>query len=246
MKIRFTLLMLVISISSFSQNIAIISDYDDTYRITNTTKKMNMYWNALLTKRVFVGMDSLYSLFEKKFDTIFFVSNSPEMIRKKIKKNLKKHGLTKYQLFLYEEGEKFKHKYQSISGIIKRHPNKKFILLGDDSTEDHLVYAKIAKDFPDAIHRIYIRPVMNRKTEKGIYRFYSAYDIAFYETEDKIISEENALKIGSQILNSKKQKNVLPKFLSSPATPYVPCCDHSGNKLKELRDKINEYLISID
>ena len=45
-------------------------------------------------------------------------------------------------------------------------PDKKFILMGDDTQQDIVVYSKIAELYPDKVFKIYIRKTRKNLLEK--------------------------------------------------------------------------------
>jgi phosphatidate phosphatase APP1 len=54
------------------------------------------------------------------------------------------------------------YKKNAIRKILQLAPEKRFLLLGDDTQNDMEVYASIISEFPDQIARIYIRKTMKK------------------------------------------------------------------------------------
>src|SRR5690349_13173662 len=59
--------------------------------------------------------------------------------------------------------KKHSHKMNTLGKIMELFPNKKFILIGDNTQRDLTIYLKIAETFPDRIRYIIIRKVKTRK-----------------------------------------------------------------------------------
>lgn len=54
-------------------------------------------------------------------------------------------------------------KYRRISRLLRVFPKQKFVLIGDNSQRDPIIYAALAKDHPDRIAAIYIRNIKPKK-----------------------------------------------------------------------------------
>ena len=64
------------------------------------------------------------------------------------------------------ENATFEHKVARISEIMRRFPQRKFILVGDSGERDPEVYREIKKRFPDQVQEIKIRDVRNDREKK--------------------------------------------------------------------------------
>lgn len=214
-----TIFSLLLSLASFSQqdNFVVVSDYDDTFRITGY-KTIPKIWNALYTDKVYAGNTELYTAFKQNATAIYFVSNSPEMLRKKIIRRISKLDLQPDSFFLYHgKGKKFDYKLASIKKIAAMHPNTKLILLGDNATEDHCVYDSIRQLYPKQIAKIYIRTVRSKwKQPEDIFTFYTAFEIAVSELDAGRLSKKEILSIGKAITNA-SIKELKPNVLHLPA-----------------------------
>ncbi len=161
---------------------AIISDIDDTFLIS---------YSSNLRKRLFVLLtENAYS--RKAFDGVvkhyqalanagtqvdepnpfFYVSSSEwnlyDYIREFAKKNELPKGIyllnTMKRLSQAWKTGQSKHgtKFIRISRILQAFPAQEFILLGDDSQQDPVIYASIVEHFPGQIKAVYLRNVFEK------------------------------------------------------------------------------------
>jgi phosphatidate phosphatase APP1 len=156
--------------------LSIISDIDDTILISNTLN----FWKRVSTL-LFVSPNKRKSIsFTKeilnKISTqkgrVFYVSKSESNLFALLTTFIKKHNLPEGNLMLTpyirfnrllspKKGKDFKERM--IRSVMDHSPSKKFILMGDDTQGDILVYTKIAELYPEKIFKIYIR-----KTQKNL------------------------------------------------------------------------------
>jgi len=71
-------------------------------------------------------------------------------------KNLRGHFVSRQS--------KHKLKATRIIRILQSFPKQKFILLGDSSQQDPVIYASIANSFPGRIHAVYLRDTYQKKS----------------------------------------------------------------------------------
>jgi len=249
MKNKWTIIVLLVAFrfSGSAQgykDIVIVSDFDDTYKITNTTSKGGMVKNVLFSDDVFEGMSSLYKKMNSDCKAFYFLSSSPRALQKKITNLLTENGLGNANLVLAELGEdRQEYKYNNIIEVIKFYPQSKVILIGDDSQHDPEVYMKVAKDYPDVVLDVYIRPVRGRVLTPECKVYYSAYDIALYEVKAGRLDEQFALQLGEQIMASGFAERLLPSYLYFPSD-WKPVLN-PADKATELQNKLMEKLQNI-
>jgi len=58
---------------------------------------------------------------------------------------------------------KHEDKYRRISRLLRVYPKQKFVLIGDNSQHDPLIYTALVNDYPDRIEAIYIRNIRPKK-----------------------------------------------------------------------------------
>ncbi len=167
----------------FDSTYAFISDIDDTFLISHSSRLRKRLY-VLLTKNArsrkpFAGVVNHYQLLaasaqkEDVTNPFFYVSSSEWNLFDFIKEFSRKNGLPK-GVYLLSELKRFrevwrtgqnKHatKFMRIVRIVEAYPHLRFILFGDDSQEDPHIYSALANHFPDKIFAVYIRRVHKNK-----------------------------------------------------------------------------------
>jgi phosphatidate phosphatase APP1 len=156
--------------------ISLISDVDDTILVSYTAslwKRVNTLLFTSPGRRRPIGFTkSLIKAINEQDGRIYYVSKSESNLFGILSSFIQKHDLpsgvlflTPYlrfsQLFNPKKGKDYKERI--IRSIIDNSPNKKFILIGDDTQQDIAVYSRIAELYPTKIFKIYIR-----KTRKNL------------------------------------------------------------------------------
>lgn len=158
------------------KGISVISDIDDTIKISNVLDKNELIKNTFLKDfRPVDGMSALYSSWEKKGAVFHYVSGSPWQLYPPVSDflagcgfprgffSLKPFRLTPSRIYRFIKANQLTYKTETIESIIKDFPGRKFILVGDSGEKDPKVYSLIGRKFPDRILFILIRNVGNIK-----------------------------------------------------------------------------------
>jgi phosphatidate phosphatase APP1 len=163
-----------------------ISDIDDTFLISHSSNIFKRLY-VLLTKNAhsrkpFEGVVRHYQLLAKaatkgdEQNVFFYVSSSEWNLYSFIKEFCRKNELPE-GIFLLNQIKKLsqawktgktKHatKFMRIARIIEAYPNQRFVLLGDSSQQDPVIYSSIVEHFPKQIHAVYIRDVYEANQKK--------------------------------------------------------------------------------
>lgn len=159
-----------------------ISDIDDTFLISHSSNiRRRLY--VLLTKnahsrRPFEGVVKHYRLLagaKTTFDSpnpFFYVSSSEWNLYDFIKEFTRKNELPD-GVFLLSQIKRLaevwktgatKHatKFMRIARIFEAYPTQNFVLLGDDSQQDPVIYAGIVTHFPGRVVGVYLRHVYKK------------------------------------------------------------------------------------
>lgn len=163
----------------YQSQYAFISDIDDTFLISHSSNlRRRMY--VLLTKNArsrkpFEGVVQHYQLLAASNATdnspnpFFFVSSSEwnlyDYIKEFCRNNALPEGvfllnqLKQWHQFLKTGQGKHTGKFMRIARLMKEFPSQKFVLLGDDTQEDPVIYTAIVESFPQQIIAVYWRNV---------------------------------------------------------------------------------------
>jgi phosphatidate phosphatase APP1 len=167
--------------------LGIISDIDDTFLVThsrNIFKKLYILLFRNISKRkVFKDVVSHYQALNiagranhKEQNAFFYVSSSEWNLYRFIIKFTEIHQLPNAVLllkdiktslidFLVTGRSNHNHKFEKIKHILEFYPDLQYILLGDDSQKDPILYEAICKIFPITVKAIYIRQTGKHKKE---------------------------------------------------------------------------------
>ena len=178
--------------------LSIISDIDDTIKVTQVTDRKAMLRRTFLEPFEPVpGMANLYQQWaaaakptpgesREPFAVAFhFVSSSPWQLYEPLAKftcdedfppatfHLKRFRLRPSGVMALL-ADPLETKPQVIRRILETYPKRKFVLVGDSGEKDPEVYATIAREFPEQIASILIRDVTDEAADSP--RYHEAFD----------------------------------------------------------------------
>lgn len=155
--------------------VSVISDIDDTIKMTGATSKREMLTNTFLKPfEVVEGMAELYRQWEATGCQFHYVSSSPWQLYEPLAELCSRSDFPSGSMHLRYfrvRDEMFKRfrplrrnsKVGIIAGILKRLPNRKFILVGDSGEKDPEIYRFLARRYPQQIAAILIRDLPERR-----------------------------------------------------------------------------------
>lgn len=164
------------------QGLSIISDIDDTIKISKVTDRKQLLSHTFYQPfKAVPGMATLYQNVLADKGALHFVSSSPWQLYQPLLNFTQQAGFpaADYALksFRFKDSSlmnlfasSLATKPPQIIEIIQRFPNKQFILIGDNGEQDPEVYARIQKQFPTQIIKILIRNVSEEKPSDARYQ----------------------------------------------------------------------------
>ncbi len=170
-----------------STGVSIISDIDDTIKISEVLDKKALVKNIFAKPYVATpGFPQYYKRMQQKGAYFHYVSASPWQLYPSLEPFLAANypkGSVALRNFRIKDSSLIKflrssenYKIETISEIIKRYPKHQFILIGDSGEHDPEVYTKIYQKFPKNIKSIQIRAVENSNMAQE--RFNALFKIA--------------------------------------------------------------------
>lgn len=171
----------------FTSKLGIISDIDDTFLVShsnNILRKLYVLLYRNVNKRkVFKDVEAHYKQLSlaghtgNSFNSFFYVSSSEWNLYSLINHVIEREQLPKAVMklrdiktglgdFLFKGHSDHNHKFYKIKDIISFYPDLKYVLLGDDSQHDPVIYEKICKIFPGSVRAVYIRQSGEQKKNK--------------------------------------------------------------------------------
>lgn len=165
---------------------SVISDIDDTIKITEVRDREAMLRNSFLRPfRPAPGMAALYDRWRTNDHAQFhYVSASPWQLYPALAEFRRTNGFpagTFHLKTLRWKDESFLDLFQSpveyklgvIEPILAKFPQRRFILVGDSGEADPEVYGEVARRHPDRIERILIRDVTGEA--ESVERYQAAF-----------------------------------------------------------------------
>ncbi|MDH3987548.1 MAG: DUF2183 domain-containing protein [Gammaproteobacteria bacterium] len=164
---------------------SIISDIDDTVKISNVTDKRSLLEHTfLLDFNAAPGMVDLYDEWQLDGLSLHFVSSSPWQLYSPLVEFLDASGFSpsalnlksvrfrdETLLDLFKKGTETKPAV--IEKILNTYPDRRFVLVGDSGEQDPEVYAELITRYPEQVLEIYIRNVTGESADNG--RFASVF-----------------------------------------------------------------------
>lgn len=163
------------------QGVSIISDIDDTIKISNVPNRRALLANTFLHDfQAVPGMAELYRQVAGRGGVFHYVSSSPWQLYSSLAgflqsegfpagpfhlRNLPGRGTTLAELF----ASRGRNKRRVIERLIRNFPQRKFILVGDSGEKDPVIYSKVARRFREQVLMICIRQVSSANPQSKRY-----------------------------------------------------------------------------
>lgn len=235
-----------------AQPVLLISDLDDTIKISHTQSKLITVYRGLFRSSAFAGMAQLYEelLAFNQGSCFNVVSSSPPQIRRKVEFFLSKNNFPGCDITLRDwmrQPNITKYKLGAILGLVEKAAlaGRVSILVGDDTEHDPEVFAHVAKRHPEQVAARYLRIVKGRSLPEGSTGFFTAFDIACAELAAGRLGNEQVLRVGEAVLKAEKNSRLIPWFSLKPPLNYVPYQSAPETAVEELWNRIREKVQAI-
>jgi hypothetical protein len=163
------------------QGTSVISDIDDTIKVSEVTDKRKLLENTFCRPfRAVEGMAEVYRTWARDGATLHFVSASPWQLYPPLAEFVGEAGFppatyhlrrirVKDSSVLQLLADPKEAKLAVIGAIMARFPQRRFVLVGDSGERDPEVYGEVARRFPGQVSRIYLRDVTGEPAETPRY-----------------------------------------------------------------------------
>ncbi len=196
----------------------LVSDFDDTLKISHTTNRLKTVIRGLFAKQSYAGMSELFQEWVNE-NPFVLLSSSPLWIRGKIGRFLDRHAFPSRTIILRDwlrQKDVLAYKLRSLSNLEKK-DKQPFIFIGDDAEFDPEVFARFREEFPTRTLAIYIRRMRGRPLPEGIVPFHSAFEIALAEVAAGRLKVPQVARIGKAVLDQKDSDLIVPYFAAAPS-----------------------------
>ncbi|MBE8725760.1 App1 family protein [Flavobacterium hungaricum] len=201
-------------------NLGIISDIDDTFLISHTQNFFKKLYILLFKnvndRKVFKNVVAHYQALsaagrnnQEETNAFFYISSSEWNLYRFIAKFTKIHKLPKAVILLkdikrgvtdfFMSGRGgHDHKFEKIKHVVEFYPTLKYVLLGDDSQHDPILYERICKIFPVTVIAVYIRQTGRHQKDATlkILNNLESLDVSVCYFKDSIEAIEHSRSIG--------------------------------------------------
>ncbi len=191
-----------------NEGVSVISDIDDTIKITEVRDRKATLRNTFLREfQPVPGMAEFYQSLARSDRTAFhYISASPWQLYEPLAAFIASKGFPagtfELKQFRWKDRSFFslfaspeKYKPGVIEPLLKQFPKRKFILVGDSGERDPEIYGALARKFPEQIIHIYIRDVTNEPADAARYQK-ALRDVP--RAKWKIFREPSEIKVASE------------------------------------------------
>lgn len=250
-KTSLIILSFLVSLNTSASTI-LVSDVDDTIKVSNVLDKDSTAANVLMLKNAFIGMPELYSEIAqlKGMKAIKYLSNAPKrsvgkLHLKFLEINNFPHGeLVARSFWDLRSGNK--HKIESIRKFISAYKPTELILIGDNGEADSVVYSTITKQHSKIPALTYIRQAysslgynknFSQPLEEGQIPFASSLDISVDLYKRGVFSTEVLTRLVNKIAPVIIEEAVDEERGRQMAFPeWLDCRDYQLPELPVLPD----------
>lgn len=151
--------------------LVMVSDIDDTIRVSQVLDRAQYVANAPLTENVFRGMPELFQILQANYPrmpVIYLTNAEANSMTASHTKFIGDNGFPEGHLLLRRNPNDANHKIMRLREIIKATQPRVMILLGDNGESDSLVFDQLKKEFPQIIMLNYIRQLYYTQAQKQI------------------------------------------------------------------------------
>ena len=154
------------------EGLSIVSDIDDTIKLSQVLDKSELLRNTFLRPYIATpGMAELYQRWQSVGAVFHYVSASPWQLYVPLREFMDQNGfpLGSFHLRYFRWKDRTGiallknssgHKTAAIEILLRRYPQRRFVLVGDAGEHDPEVYGELARRFPGRIEAILIRSVV--------------------------------------------------------------------------------------
>ncbi|WP_408097914.1 phosphatase domain-containing protein [Peredibacter sp. HCB2-198] len=208
----------LLSFNSFA-GIQIISDLDDTIKITNSGDLVESVGYATVRKEVYAGIPQFLAGTRGYVNGLTVISSSPEVLKSKVIGLLEKHQIQHNDVILnsnFNRPDHMEYKTGAIKKVLDATTDQ-FILMGDDVGDDPEIYDNIIKEYPDRILASYIHIVKNRAVPASAIKYFTTYELALKEYDAGRLDEKVVREVATKVLSDDDDfESVFPEFAYCP------------------------------
>lgn len=226
----------------------IISGFDDVLRQAESTSLWKEAVKLTEEDKNFGGMPELYDVVSKQeSDPKFYVvSGMTSWLTNRVESFLKTAKYPSHKIYLrnwLKDWSIENFKIAKIKEILANKPNRKFIVIFDNSNASSELADLLREEFPSQIVAIYLRQVVKSDVPSSGTPFYTPFDIALHELAAQRMTIEEAKLIGEVVFNEHGAESMFPSYALCP-TNY-DFCKSAPKELEEVCGKVVIHLQAV-
>lgn len=215
-------LCLFTSLSAWS-GISIVSDLDDTIKITNSGQEIEATINGLFSDKMFVGMPEFFKAARHYTNEVHVLTASPIFLKPLIQKAFREKGIETDSLITkmpFPIRSNLDYKVLELKKIFEKSSDD-FILIGDDVGHDPEAYDILKKLYPNRVLAIYIHAIQGRSLPGSSFQYWTAFDIFLKEFLAGRMLKSSVSEAADLLFEEKDVELIFPKFAKCPQGPEV-------------------------
>jgi hypothetical protein len=204
-----------------SAGVTIISDLDDTIKITNADSARRSTINGVFSEKVFSGMPEFLREARSYSQRLHVLSSAPGVLEWQVRDLLRENGIHWDDLTtrnVLRNPTHLDYKLGVILGELEQNPDP-VILIGDDVNHDPEIFSEVLRLAPGRVLAAYVHVVKGRPLPAGLTLYWTAQDLALRELEARRLSQTGAERVLRKLGQERKLKRVFPKFADCPTDP---------------------------
>ncbi len=240
---------LLVSFNSFA-GVAIISDLDDTIKITHVARPSSAVARGIFRKQIFTGMSEFLAETRSYSSELHVLTASPSIIKYSVRRTLNRNHI-KHDSIAFKNPFKREGKIEFKVGKIREIMDKSdhdFIFMGDDVDKDPEVFQEVQKLYPTRVLATYVHSVRGRPIPAGSTVYYTSADLALHEMLAGRMDEASAEKVLDTILTEDELHHVIPYFASCPKENTVwkwQLATSLSEKALQNIERLNKYCMKL-
>jgi hypothetical protein len=199
------------------QDFQVVTDFDDTVKVTHVQNKRQALCNTLLSRKTFLGAAQLLNEFKSVGAPISIVSGGVIHLKALMYDDLKKAALKSDRIYMrhFLAESTLDYKYGKLVELLQ-HFELPMVLIGDDTQVDPDAYARFAREYPLYVKAVYIHRVTGRPLPRIARPYHTPFEIAVYEHLDGRLPRKSLEAIGELILQTQNSSDLFPDFVRCP------------------------------
>jgi hypothetical protein len=241
----------VTTLAAGKNDFVVISDVDDTLKITNVPSYGSSLKNLFFGKKTFLGMSELFKSYQNQTQTFYYLSAAPQSVLSRVENMLIHGNHFPKGIFLFSNWFDWKRnydfKYEKLIELAKS-ISQPFLLIGDDTQSDPDVFQAFkANQNSEKILQVYVHRVTNRSIPTELVSYSTSFDLILNEVEAGRVGLEEAVIVGKFILQANRPDEFLPNFQYCPTdfSLQLGTIASTSDILIEIGHQIEAYIRTI-